>query len=94
VLVVEKEQGLRKALCDLLQAKGYEVHAVSSRAEGFDALDSLCPDLLVMDDPGQQRTYRLVWLKEQDQPDVRVELLTLQPQSLTGQLGDLLRDVA
>ncbi len=94
VLVVEKSELLREALTTLLKDKGYVVHAVESRAEGFDLLDELGPDLLILDDPGHGHAYRLVWLTETDQPDMRVELLNLRPTQLAEQLGDLVRSVA
>lgn len=90
VLVVERDLAVRDALSSILQQRGYSVEAVSSRAEGFDALDELGPDLLILDDPGADRTYRLIWLKEVDQPDVRVELFDLQAGPLTQQLEGLL----
>ncbi len=94
VLVVEKDEGIREVLTSMLQEKGYEVHTVGSRAAGFDALDDLCPDLLILDDPAQERAYRLVWLRESDQPDVRIELVDPGPQNFFEQLNGLLKDVA
>jgi DNA-binding NtrC family response regulator len=94
VLVVEKSQQLRGSLTDLLEGKGYVVHAVESRAKGFDVLDELGPDLLILDDPGQGRAYRLVWLKDADLPDVRVELVDLDPSQFVEQLGSLVRAIA
>ena len=90
VLVVERNAAVRDALTTVLQGRGYLVEAVSSRAEGFDVLDELGPDLLILDDPGTERSYRLIWLKEVDQPDVRVELFDLQPGALTEQFEGLL----
>lgn len=94
VLVVEKDPQVREALSRLLSDKGYEVHTASSRSACFDTLDGLSPDLLILDDPCLERTYRLVWLKDADQPDVRVELVDLEPQGIFEQLNGLLRDVA
>jgi DNA-binding response OmpR family regulator len=94
VLVVERGDALRESLTRLLEAKGYVVHAVESRARGFDLLDELVPDLLILDDPGQGQAYRLVWLNDTDQPDVRVELLDLQPGALAQQLEGVVRSVA
>lgn len=94
VLVVEKSARLRGSLIDLFEGKGYVVHAVESRAKGFDLLDELGPDLLILDDPGQGRAYRLVWLKEADLADVRVELVDLEPSQLVQQLGRLVRSIA
>lgn len=94
VLVVEKDSEIRAALSEMLLDRGYEVHTASSRSASFDALDALSPDLLILDDPCLARTYRLVWLKDPDQPDARVELVNLEPQGVFEQLDLLLRNVA
>lgn len=91
VLVVEKDEGLRGALSQQLTQRGYRVVTASSREEGFDLLDELTPQILLLDDPGQQGAYRLVWLTE-DVPDTRVELVDLQPKELSRQLRDLFGD--
>ena len=90
VLVVERNAAVRDALTSVLQERGYLVEAVSSRDKGFEVRDELGPDLLILDDPGTERSYRLIWLKEVDQPDVRVELFDLQPGSLAEQFEGLL----
>ena len=90
VLLVDRDAEVRGALSRMLEGHGYTVHAVESRLEGFDLLDELGPDLLILDDPGEERAYRLVWLKETDQPDTRVELLALEPDVLTEQLEGVL----
>lgn len=91
VLVVEKDEGLREALSKQLTKRGYRVVTASSREEGFDLLDELTPQILLLDDPGQEGAYRLVWLTE-DVPDTRVELVDLQPKELGRQLRELFGD--
>ena len=90
VLVVEKDPAVRDALVAALTTRGYEVEAVASRAQGFDVMDGQGLDLLILDDPGTERSYRLIWLRETDRPDMRVELFDLQPRALTQQLDGLL----
>lgn len=94
VLVVEKNEAIRSFLTGLLEDKGYQVHSVGSRAAGFDALDDLSPDLLILDDPADQRAYRLVWLRDETQPDVRIELVHPGSQGVFEQLDGLVKSVA
>lgn len=90
VLVVDQNDEVRDTLVRMLRERGYTVHAAENRSQGFDLMDELTPDLLILDDPGKTRTYRLVWLHDDDQIDTRVELVDLQPESLGKQLGGLL----
>lgn len=69
-LVVEQDAGVRAIVQDVLQGRGYAVHAVSSRAEGFDLMDRLAPALLFLDDPARARARRLVRLDLPGAPDV------------------------
>lgn len=89
VLVVDSDPTLRGALTRLLEDRNFHVHAVQSRAEAFDTIDAQPVDVLILDDPGQERCYRLVWLTE-DVPDSRVELIDLDPESLSEQFDELL----
>ncbi|MGE0707261.1 MAG: hypothetical protein AB7N76_16380 [Planctomycetota bacterium] len=89
VLVVEKEAPLREALRRTLQRRGYEVLVAESRQEGYDVMDEMAPDILILDDPAQERAYRLVWLNG-EVPDTRVELVDLETEDLHHQLDDLL----
>ncbi|HBP17797.1 MAG TPA: hypothetical protein DEA08_08390 [Planctomycetes bacterium] len=88
---MEKDEGLRAALSQQLTQRGYRVVAACSREEGFDLLDELDPQILLLDDPAQEGAYRLVWLTE-DLPDTRVELVDLQPKELSRQLEALFDD--
>jgi CheY-like chemotaxis protein len=69
-LVVEQDAGVRAVVREVLQGRGYAVHAVSSRAEGFDLMDGLAPALLFLDDPARERARRLVRLDPEGAPDV------------------------
>jgi DNA-binding NarL/FixJ family response regulator len=89
VLVVEKDPQLRGALCKSLEARGYEVLAAENREQGYDLMDEMAPDILILDDPGAERAYRFVWL-DSDAPDTRVELVDLEPGLLPNQIEDLL----
>lgn len=84
-LVVDQDDRVRASLSAMLEERGYTVHAVETRSRGFDLLDELEPELLVLDDPGQGRAYRLVWLSE-DAPSTRVELVDLCPDAIRLQL--------
>lgn len=90
VLVVDNDPTVRSALARLLEGRGNDVVVVPTRAQGFEVLDSMHFDLLILDDPAQERCYRMVWLTE-DVPDVRVELLDLDTENLAAQLGGLLQ---
>ncbi len=83
-LIVERNRELRDLFSDVLKTRGYDVHAVESRAQGFDAMDAMPLDLLLLDDPGHERAYRLVWLE--GKADMRVELLDLEPDTVREQL--------
>lgn len=69
-LVVEQDAGVRAVVRDVLRRRGYAVHAVASRAEGFDLMDRLAPALVFLDDPARERARRLVRLDPPDAPDV------------------------
>lgn len=85
-LVVDQDPQVREIVSGYLRERGYTVHAVASRTEGFDAIDDLAPDVLFLDDPAHLRAYRLVWLREQARDDLRVELLDLDPACIRQQL--------
>ncbi|MBL4849078.1 MAG: response regulator [Planctomycetes bacterium] len=90
VLVVDQDPTVRAALARLLKGRGNTVVTLGSRAEAFDVLDSTHFDLLILDDPAQERCYRMVWLTE-DVPDIRVELLDLDEANLAEQLETMLQ---
>jgi len=90
VLVVDKDPTVRAALARLLEGRGNTVVVVPTRSRGFEVLDAMHFDLLILDDPGHERCYRMVWLTE-DVPDVRVELLDLDAKNLEAQLEGLLQ---
>lgn len=90
VLIVDRDAAARAALGRMLRERGYDVREAATREAGFDLLDELAPDLLVLDDPAQERAYRLVWLNEPDLDDARIELLDAQPDRLHEQLVGLL----
>lgn len=69
-LVVEQDPGVRAAVREVLLGRGYAVHAVSSRAEGYDLMDRVAPALLFLDDPARERARRLVRLDPPGAPDV------------------------
>lgn len=94
VLIVDQDSEVRRVLSEMLERRGYRVHAVATRSEGFDLLDELGPELLILDDPGQERAYRLIWLDDPEQPDTRVELLDLAPERLGERLQGLLDQAA
>ena len=81
----DEETQLREALTQTLESRGYKVVAAESRTQGYDLMDELAPDILILDDPGQERAYRLVWL-DANVPDTRIELLDLEPSRLSSQL--------
>jgi DNA-binding NarL/FixJ family response regulator len=90
VLVVDQDPTVRAALARLLEGRGNSVVTVGTRSAAFEVLDLMHFDLLILDDPAQERCYRMVWLTE-DVPDVRVELLQLDTDSLESQLESLLQ---
>ena len=92
VLVVDNDPSVRAALVRLLEGRSHEVTAVETRSEAFELLDEQAFDLLILDDPGHERCYRLVWLTE-DVPDSRVELIDLDPSTLGEQLAGLFPDL-
>ena len=92
VLVVDNDPSVRAALVRLLEGRAYEVSAVETRSEAFELLDEQPFDLLILDDPGHERCYRLVWLTE-DVPDSRVELVDLNPDTMSEQLEVLFPDL-
>jgi CheY-like chemotaxis protein len=61
-LVVEHDPAVRAVVQDLLEGRGWRVTAVASRAEGFDLMDGLAPELLYLADPDRERVRRLVEL--------------------------------
>ncbi len=89
-LIVDRNPKVRGELLRLFLQRGYQTRAVGSRRQGYELLDELSPDVLVLDDPGQGKTYRLVWLRETEYPDTRVDLLELNALSLSQQLASLL----
>jgi DNA-binding NarL/FixJ family response regulator len=89
VLVVDKDPTVRAALARLLEGRGNNVVVVPTRSRGFEVLDAMHFDLLILDDPAQERCYRMVWLTE-DVPDVRVELLDINAENLAAQLESVL----
>jgi len=90
VLGGDKDPTVRAAWARLLEGRGNTVVVVPTRSRGFEVLDAMHFDLLILDDPGQERCYRMVWLTE-DVPDVRVELLDLDAENLSAQLEGLLQ---
>jgi len=90
VLIVDRDPVARAALGRLLRERGYAVREAATREAGFDLLDELAPELLVLDDPAQERAYRLIWLNEPELEDARVELVHAGPETLREQLGSLL----
>jgi DNA-binding response OmpR family regulator len=49
VLVVEDDDDLRVALTHGLEAEGFTVEAVASAAAAYEAVERLCPDLVLLD---------------------------------------------
>jgi CheY-like chemotaxis protein len=86
-LVVEGDPRVRAAVRDVLERRGYAVHAVASRAEGFDLMDRLAPDLLFLDDPARERVRRLVRL---DRDGTDVALADVRPDTVAAWLEDVL----
>ena len=93
VLVVDQNEGVRSRLTSLLEGRGFQVRATPSRHLGFDLLDELIPDLLILDDPGAGPSYRLIWLRE-DREDVHVELVELEHDQIATQLDAILANSA
>lgn len=87
-LIVELDPAVRAIVQDLLVERGYSVHAVASRSEGFDAMEQLAPDLLFLDDPGRERVRRLVRLDAPGSPDV--ELTDVRPDAVRAWLEQVL----
>lgn len=88
-LVVEQDAGVRAVVREVLRGRGYAVHAVSSRAEGFDLMDRLAPALLFLDDPARERARRLVRFDPPDSPDV-VLADDVRPERIRAWLEDAL----
>lgn len=91
-LIVEQDPGVRAIVQDVLVERGYAVHAVASRSEGFDAMEQVAPDLLFLDDPARQRVRRLVRLDPPGAPDV--ELTDVRPDAVRAWLEAILPAVA
>lgn len=87
-LIVEQDAGVRAVVQDMLEERGYSVHAVASRSEGFDAMEQLAPDLLFLDDPARERVRRLVRLSPPGAPDV--ELTDVRPDAVRAWLEQVL----
>jgi CheY-like chemotaxis protein len=49
ILVVEDDTSIRELLVELLESEGYEVNSSENGSEGIKALESMRPDLILMD---------------------------------------------
>lgn len=87
-VVVEHDPKVRDVVKDVLTGHGYAVHAVASRAEGFDLVEELAPVLLFLDDPARERARRLVRLDPPGTPDVL--LADVRPERLREWLEEAL----
>lgn len=87
-VVVEHDPKVRDVVKDVLKGHGYTVHAVASRAEGFDLLEELSPVLLFLDDPARDRARRLVRLDASGTPDVT--LADVRPERVREWLEEVL----
>ena len=77
VLVVDDEQDIRETLKDILEKEGYSVEMAGSGTEAISKIDSIKPDLILMDVrmPGMNGVDLLKKLREINE-DVPVAMIT------------------
>jgi CheY-like chemotaxis protein len=85
-LVVEHDPAVRAVVRTLLEGRGWRVTAVASRAEGFDLMDGLAPELVYLADPGRARVRRIIELSG----GLDVQLLDASPDAIKNRLERVL----
>jgi len=95
-LLVEKDARSRFVLRTALMQRGFKVLAARSRAEALDLVSGVgsTPDVMLLDDPGQEGAYRVVAFPNAGADEVAVRLVGWrEAASVPARLSDILSAV-
>lgn len=88
-IIVEHDPRIREGVARLLRARGFTVHVAPSR-HGFDLVDALAPEVMVLDDPARGPHRRVLRLDGGDPDAVMVDPGRDALEALESALGRLL----
>lgn len=89
-IIVEHDPRIREGVARLLRARDFTVHVAPSRHEGYDLVDALAPEVMVLDDPARGSHRRVLRLDGGDPDAVMVDPGRDALEALESALGRLL----